>query len=164
MEKIYLAGGCFWGVERYFQQLNGVSSTTVGYAQAGRTNPTYEEVYTGKIKAVETVEVEYDPNQINVSKLLEHLFRFIDPTTKDRQGADVGSHYRVGVFCLNPEQQAQAEEFVHEKRKQYSEFYFTVEKLENYYLAEDYHQNYLLKNENGYCHVNFGLILNSEKK
>lgn len=170
MKIIYLAGGCFWGVEKYFQNLKGVEGTAVGYANSEKKYPTYEEVCTGKTFAAEAVKVEFDESIISFEKLLEHFFNLIDPTLLNRQGNDIGSQYRTGVYYLS-ENSRDAEIIEGAKnrtQKDYKEKIVTeIKKLENFYLAEEYHQNYLLKNPKGYCHCNLEiekLLASNESK
>jgi methionine-S-sulfoxide reductase len=154
MEKIYVAGGCFWGVQKWMKKLN-INSTSVGYAQSNKFNPSYEEVCAELTGAVEAVEIIFNPEVITVTDILEHLFRVIDPFSKNRQGNDIGSQYRTGVYVSNKDQKIEAEDFV--KRfninNSYKTIYFEIEEIRNYYLAEEYHQDYLDKNPNGYCHI-----------
>lgn len=165
MKRIIVAGGCFWGVEGYFARLKGVVKTTVGYVNGNKKNPTYEEVCNGVANHAEGCELLYDPEIIPLEKILEHMFRFIDPTSLNKQGNDVGVQYRTGVYYEQEEDREFILEFLKEKQKDYiREIVVEVEKIQNYFLAEDYHQDYLDKNPSGYCHVNFGLIKKEERK
>ncbi|MCL2397741.1 MAG: peptide-methionine (S)-S-oxide reductase MsrA [Defluviitaleaceae bacterium] len=155
MEKtIYLAGGCFWGVEKYLSLVIGVTTTQVGYANGHTKNPTYEEVCGGGTGHAEAVRVDYDPDQLSLDALLEHFFNIIDPTAKNRQGADVGNQYRTGIYHVHPEDVGVAAESLAHLQKH---FYETVVvenlPLTSYYPAEEYHQKYLDKNPGGYCHI-----------
>lgn len=156
LRTVYLAGGCFWGVEAFMDRIPGVTETEVGYANGTTANPTYEEVCNENTGHAETVRVQYDPHVISLEKLLRAFFSIIDPTSKNRQGYDIGKQYRTGVYFLTSEDQAIAESFFNSQRTRY-EKPLAVEllPLENYYPAEEYHQKYLEKNPNGYCHVNF---------
>lgn len=153
---IYLAGGCFWGVEKFFGLLNGVEKTQVGYANGKTTNPTYEEVCTGATNFAETVELQYDPNKISLITLLEEYFSIIDPTVLNRQGADIGTQYRTGIYYLEEEDKDIIKNFINSKQNDYKRpIVVENKKLENFYPAEEYHQKYLEKNPNGYCHIKF---------
>ena len=165
MKTIYLAGGCFWGSEKYFESLKGVIFTEVGYANGNTVNPTYHDLKDGKATHAETVKVIYDEKTISLIQLIEHLFRFIDPFSVDRQGEDYGHQYRTGIFYDDEESGRIAEAFVKDKEKEAGrKLALTVESLKNFYPAEEYHQKYLDKNPNGYCQVNLHLIKPEEKK
>lgn len=164
MKKIVFAGGCFWGVQAYFRDLKGVTLSEVGYANGNIVNPTYQQVCNGEATHAEATLVEYDPSVVNLRTILEHLFRIINPYTINRQGNDIGQQYRTGIYYENDEDHVVARTFLDEKQKQV-ERKITVEltPLSNYYRAEAYHQDYLLKNPNGYCHINLGLLKAEEK-
>jgi len=166
MEKaIYLAGGCFWGVERYYQLLEGILDTEVGYANGNFANPTYEDLKAHRASHVETVKVVYDEEKIQLTQLLEHLFRIINPFTVDHQGGDYGHQYRTGIYYIEEEDKKIIQEFItNEQRKYKQKIRVEVEKLNHFYKAEDYHQNYLKKNPFGYCHVDFSVIKKEERK
>ena len=162
MKKIYLAGGCFWGVEAYFQQLYGVLSTKVGYANGDKANPSYEEVKNHLTTHAETVEIIYDEKILFIEDILTHFLRFVDPYSIDQQGHDYGHQYRSGVYYLEKDDYCRIKNFFdYHLRDNYQ---IEIKELENFYLAEEYHQDYLLKNPNGYCHVNLNLIRKGEKK
>ena len=163
MEKIiYIAGGCFWGVEMYYKKLKGILDTEVGYANGDKENPTYEEVKHHLASHAETLKLKYDDSIISLEKILEHFLRFVDPYSIDKQGEDMGHQYRSGIY------------YTDEKEKDIIKKYFNnvlepnykieVLPLLNFYNAEEYHQDYLDKNPNGYCHVNLGLIHKNELK
>lgn len=159
---IYLAGGCFWGVERYYQLLKGVLTTEVGYANGNYSNPRYEELKAGKAAHAETLKLEYDDEVISLEDILEHFLRFVDPYSVDQQGHDIGHQYRSGIYFVDPaEKESITAYFDKVLNKGYK---IEVQPLVNYYKAEEYHQDYLLKNPTGYCHVNLGLITQKEKK
>jgi len=166
MQKtIYFAGGCFWGVEAYFQQLKGVHDTTVGYAQGNGTKPTYAQVCTGTTGYTETVKVTYDPTSISLTQLLEHMFRFVDPTSLNKQGNDIGTQYRSGIYYVDDADLPIIVAFLEKAQQGYNQsFVIEVEKLRNFFEAELEHQDYLLKNPHGYCHVNLRVIKEHEKK
>ncbi|MDR3589798.1 MAG: peptide-methionine (S)-S-oxide reductase MsrA [Negativicutes bacterium] len=165
MKKIWLAGGCFWGVEAYFSQLKGVSATKVGYGQGQAENPTYQQVCAGTTGHAEICEVTYDEEELPLPKLLEHFFRIIDPTTLNRQGADRGTQYRTGVYYRDEAEREVILAFIAQKQADCPrQIVVEVEKYQNFYPAEDYHQNYLQKNPGGYCHINLGLAGPAERK
>lgn len=165
MKTIYLAGGCFWGVEAYYKKLKGVTDTQVGYANGNYPNPTYEEVCDEKATHAEAVKVVFNEKQISLEKLLEHLFRIIDPTSVNKQGHDEGIQYRTGVYFENKEDENVAKKYVHLRQKDYRKpIALEIQPLRGFYDAETYHQDYLDKNPNGYCHVDFRLLRPEEKK
>lgn len=156
VKKIYLAGGCFWGVQEYFSRINGVIKTCVGYANSNIENPSYELVCSGTTKAVETVEIEYDDKLVNLEQLIDELFKIIDPTLLNRQANDIGTQYRTGIYYVDLNE----ESFINQKIKKLQEKYSKpicteVMKLSNFWIAEKYHQDYFKKNPNGYCHIKF---------
>lgn len=163
-KRIYLAGGCFWGVEAYFSKLPGVVSTLVGYANGNTLHPTYKTVSTGKTGYAETVMVEYDPDIISLEKILEHFFSIINPTVINRQGNDTGSQYRTGIYYVSKPDLTVISRVIEGEALKYSLPIVTeVEELKNFHKAEDYHQKYLEKNPNGYCHVDLSPVLKYEK-
>lgn len=165
MKKITIAGGCFWGVEAYYSQLKGVINTRAGYANGLIKNPTYEQVKTGATNFVEAVEIEYDEKIITLEKILEHLFRFIDPTSINQQGNDYGTQYRTGIYYTDLKDREISLNFIYNEQKKYKKpITVEVKPLINFYEAEEYHQKYLEKNPGGYCHVNLKLIKKEEKK
>ncbi|MGB4437915.1 MAG: peptide-methionine (S)-S-oxide reductase MsrA [Sedimentibacter sp.] len=154
MKEIYLAGGCFWGLQAYFDLRKGIKQTTVGYANGNTENPTYEQVCTNKTGYAETVHIKYDENEITLSKILEYFWKVIDPTLMNRQGGDVGTQYRTGIYFVNEEDLTQIKESLGMEAEKYNKQIVTeVEKIKNFYAAEEYHQKYLEKNPNGYCHI-----------
>lgn len=155
-QTIYLAGGCFWGCQRYFDCLTGVRRTEVGYANGKTADPTYEQVkYLGTGHA-ETVKVVFDPAVISLEVLLEQYYKVIDPVSVNRQGGDVGVQYRTGIYYEDPAQRPIILASLAALQKQYRQP-LAVEALplENYYPAEEYHQKYLEKHPDGYCHIHF---------
>ena len=154
LKEIYLAGGCFWGTEHYFKQIDGVVDTEVGYANGTTEDPTYKEVCTDKTGFAETVHVRYDPNKVSLRFLLEMYFKAIDPTSVNQQGHDIGTQYRTGVYYTDSADEATIKE-VFTEQQQYVKGMIAVENLplKNFYKAEDYHQDYLDKNPDGYCHL-----------
>lgn len=155
MEKtIYLAGGCFWGIEKYLQNIRGVIKTEVGYANGNKANPTYEEVSYENTGHAETVKVTYDPSQISLYFLLQLFYEVIDPTTLNRQGNDVGTQYRTGIYYEDAiDKIIILKSMENLSLKHQKPIAVEVLPLKNYYKAEEYHQKYLDKNPNGYCHI-----------
>ena len=153
-KEIYFAAGCFWGAEKYLKLIRGVMSTEVGFANGNTPDPTYKEVYTDTTGYAECVHVTYDPQVIPVDKLTRIYFKAIDPTSLNKQGEDEGTRYRTGVYYTSDEDLPIIEKVFSEEQKCYDEP-FAVEKLplENFYTAEEYHQDYLDKNPEGYCHL-----------
>lgn len=154
MSEIYLAGGCFWGLEKYLASIRGVLSTEVGYANGRTACPTYEEVCRRRTGHAETVRVEYDPGVLPLSFLLELFFDAIDPTSLNRQGADAGEQYRTGVYYADEADRLEIERSLGRLQRRYSKpIAVEVKPLENFAPAEEYHQKYLDKNPGGYCHI-----------
>lgn len=165
MKTIVVAGGCFWGVQEYYQRLDGVDSTVVGYAQGVVQNPTYEQVCTGKTAHTEAVKVLYDETVLSLETICDHFFRIIDPTSLNRQGGDIGTQYRTGIYYTNDEDKETILKFIQNEQKKYMKpIVVEVQTLVNFYDAETYHQDYLQKNVNGYCHVDFHKIKPEELK
>ncbi len=158
IETIYLAGGCFWGVEAYMQKVDGVVSAVSGYANGDTENPTYEDVVYKDTNHAETVEVKYDKTKTDLTNILLYYFKVIDPTSLNKQGNDVGTQYRAGIFYPEAEQLEVIQEVVKQEQKKYKkEFVVEVVPLDKFYIAEEYHQDYLGKNPAGYCHIDLGL-------
>lgn len=155
MEKtIYLAGGCFWGLEKYFKTIYGVLKTSVGYANGNKENPTYEDVSYHHSGHAETVEITYNPNRVSLSFLLEQFYRVIDPTSLNRQGNDEGIQYRSGIYYVDQEDLKVVEHSIKNLQKEYQKkIVIEVLPLYNFTKGEEYHQNYLEKNPSGYCHI-----------
>lgn len=153
IKTIYLAGGCFWGVQKFFDQFDGVTSTEAGYANGPEGSPSYQDVCAGSGHA-ETVKIEYDENKISLTELLHRYFMVIDPLSVNRQGADRGIQYRTGIYYTEdsqlPEIRAVCRE---EEEKAGAELAVEVSPLVNFFRAEEYHQKYLDKNPGGYCHI-----------
>ena len=153
METIYLAGGCFWGMQKYFDQFDGVVSTKVGYANGPDDAPSYEDVCNESGHA-ETVKIEYDEERISLKKILEKYFLVIDPVSVNKQGGDRGIQYRTGIFYTCDSQLADIHAmYDSEREKTGQELAVLVEPLRNFFSAEEYHQKYLDKNPGGYCHI-----------
>lgn len=160
---IYLAGGCFWGVEAFISRLKGVNNTEVGYANGRDLAPTYEKVCTGRTGHAETVKVTYNPKIISLKEILENFFKIIDPYVRNRQGPDIGTQYRTGIYWQDPADMSVVIGFLKEKQRN-AEKSIVVEahEIHNFYSAEEYHQKYLEKNPQGYCHVDLNLIDDEE--
>lgn len=159
LREIFFAGGCFWGVESYFSQVPGVRSATVGYANGATANPSYQEVCTGKTGHAETVHLVYDPDQVSLQTLTEHFFLIINPLTLNRQGNDSGSQYRSGVYYTDESDLELLQQVRDAEQEKYTAPIQTeLLPLRCYYLAEDYHQDYLEKNPGGYCHIDFSSL------
>lgn len=159
IKEIYFAGGCFWGVEAFLERIYGVIYTEVGYANGKIENPTYELVCKTNTEFAETVFVKYDSSKISLEALITQFFKIIDPTSFNKQGGDIGSQYRTGIYSQNEDDLITARK----KIEQYVPLYdkpilVEVQKLINYYRAEDYHQKYLDNNPGGYCHINLNLL------
>ncbi|MCL2854393.1 MAG: peptide-methionine (S)-S-oxide reductase MsrA [Defluviitaleaceae bacterium] len=154
LKTIYLASGCFWGVEKFFDLQKGVVAAEVGYANGNTQNPTYEEVCKGNTGFAETVKVTYNSAEIDLMGVLAYFYEVVNPTTGDRQGDDVGNQYRPGIYFTNPDEQAIIARSLANLQKSYQDP-VVVENLPltNYYKAEEYHQKYLDKNPGGYCHI-----------
>ena len=164
-EKAYFATGCFWGAERRYWKINGVTATSVGYMGGMRANPSYEQVCTGVTGHAEMVEVTFDPSLVTYRRLLEEFWVMHDPTTLNRQGGDIGSQYRSAIFTTSESQHLQAgvTRDVYQAsltREGIGEIVTEIKSADGlpYYLAEEYHQKYLQKNPNGYdCHSSTGV-------
>ena len=151
MEKALLAAGCFWGVEEVFRTTNGVINTKVGYSGGHKINPTYEEVCTGNTDHAEVVKVEYDESIITYDQILNIFFENHNPTQLNRQGPDVGTQYRSSIFYLNDIQKSQAEQKINSLQENFNNNIVTeIKKATEFYLAEEYHQEYVAKG--GICH------------
>lgn len=159
MKKIYLAGGCFWGVQHFLSLIDGVSKTTVGYANSDVFSPSYEQVKAHETTASECVEVVYDEEKITLKEILNLFFKIIDPTQVDGQAHDIGHQYRTGIYFIDESEKELIERELKCLAEQYIDEVVTeILPLENFYNAEEYHQDYLLKNPNGYCHVSKDLF------
>lgn len=155
VEVAYFAGGCFWGIEHYFQKGTGVISAESGYMQGHMMNPTYKQVCTDESGHAEAVKVVFDPKKITYKRLLEAFFVMHDPTQLNRQGVDVGSQYRSGIYYTSEEQKKQAQEYIKELEAKSAfgrKIVTEVEEAETFYPAEEYHQDYIVKT-GGACHV-----------
>jgi peptide-methionine (S)-S-oxide reductase len=156
LEEIVFGAGCFWGVERKFWNLSGVYVTSVGYSGGNTDNPTYEDVCYKDTGHVEVVKIYYDPVVIDLNELLKIFWECHDPTQGMRQGNDIGTQYRSAIFCSNEDDIKKANDSKKKfqnvlSKKKYSDITTEISLIKNYYLAEEYHQQYLAKNPNGYC-------------
>lgn len=148
------AAGCFWGVEAAFAQVPGVLNAVSGYIGGTRLNPTYREVCAGTTGHAEAVEVTYDPSQVSYEKLLNVFWQIHDPTTRNRQGPDVGSQYRSGIFYYTPEQEAAARNSLAQAQRSVSRPIVTeITAAPSFYKAEEYHQHYAQRNGGAACHI-----------
>lgn len=163
LRDIWLAGGCFWGVQAYFDRVPGVFETTVGYANGNDELPTYPRLKeTGH---AETAHLRYDPEKIGLDELLAHFFMIINPTSLNRQGEDSGTQYRTGIYYQDDADLPVILAVVAAQQKSYAQPIQTeVKKLEHYYVAEEYHQKYLDKNPGGYCHISFETLKDAPVK
>jgi peptide-methionine (S)-S-oxide reductase len=151
METAYFAGGCFWCVEAIFQRINGVTHVTSGYCNGDTIDPTYQEICTGSTGHAEVVKIEFDEDQVEFEKLLKVFFATHDATTLNQQGNDRGTQYRSAVFYVSNEQQQQAKQLI---QKLGDNIVTEVAKLDVFYPAENYHQNYFNNNQNQpYCQM-----------
>lgn len=158
MKTIYLAGGCFWGTQKFFDQFPGVMETEVGYANGPTENPSYQDVCRSSGHA-ETVRVVYDEAIISLTELLDRYFMVIDPLSVNRQGGDAGIQYRTGIYYDEPSQRPEIEARMRRESEALGQaLAVELAPLENFYAAEDYHQKYLDKNPGGYCHIPLGLL------
>ena len=151
---IYLAGGCFWGMEQLMQSIPGVIDAESGYANGTcEADADYKTVCKGETGFRETVRVEYDPEQVSLDALLLAYFYVIDPAVQNRQGNDRGSQYQTGVYFTNESARETVKRIAEIERGRSEKFFVEIGPLKNFYPAEEYHQNYLEKNPNGYCHI-----------
>jgi methionine-S-sulfoxide reductase len=154
LQEIYLAGGCFWGTEKYLSNIYGIIKTDVGYANGNTENPSYQEVCHKNTGHAETVRVFYNPQQIRLEFILNLYYDVIDPTSVNRQGGDSGTQYRTGIYYVDSNDLEVIQTSIQELQTKYEKpIAIEVLPLQNYYLAEEYHQKYLDKNPNGYCHI-----------
>lgn len=151
--RIYLAGGCFWGTERIFRMLDGVRETRTGYANGTLENPRYEDVMRRNTGFRETVRVTYDPGEVSLKTILQAYYLCIDPENEDGQAGDKGEQYRAGIYYRNEEDLPIIREVSDEERRKHDRFFVEISPLRNFYTAEEYHQNYLEKIPDGYCHI-----------
>lgn len=154
MKEIYLAGGCFWGMQAYFDLKDGIINSTVGYANGLTKNPTYEDVCTNKTGHAETLYICYDENTVTLETILSYFWKIIDPTSLNKQGGDIGTQYRTGIYYVDECDLPTINKSIEKTQLNYTEKIVTeIEKLKCFYPAEEYHQKYLQKNPDGYCHI-----------
>ncbi|MGM0502564.1 MAG: peptide-methionine (S)-S-oxide reductase MsrA [Bacillota bacterium] len=154
MKRAIFAAGCFWGVEATFKKIEGVTDTTVGYTDGTTSDPSYEEVCTGETGHAEAVEVIYDSEQVSYQELLKVFWESHNPTTLNRQGVDVGTQYRSAIFYTTVEQKKLAEQSKNElekSNKYQGDIVTAIKEASEFYEAEEYHQDYLAKNDGGNC-------------
>ena len=168
MKNLYLAGGCFWGVSHFFKQIEGVLETETGFANGNTPNPIYKEVYTDTTGYAETVRIAYDETKLDLEFLLNMFFKAIDPTSLNKQGEDEGTRYGTGIYYTEESQKPIIDKVMTEQQALYDKpIVVEVEPLKNYYAADEYHQNYLDKHPDGYCHLPlelFAFARNAKKK
>ena len=153
MKTIYLAGGCFWGMQKFLDQFDGVIETEVGYANGPEPAPSYQDVCRSSGHA-ETVRIVYDPDRISLTELLNYYFLVVDPLSVNRQGGDSGIQYRTGIYYTEEGQFPEIEAvYQSEEEKAGASLAVELLPLENFFPAEEYHQKYLDKNPDGYCHI-----------
>lgn len=152
-KTIYLAGGCFWGVEHLMSLVPGVKDAVSGYANGTLENPTYEQVIKGDTGHRETVKVTYNPAEVSLEALLKLYFSVVDPLTPNKQGNDVGTQYQAGIYYDDADSKTIVENLAKQEAAKHAAFHIEIGELQNFFLAEDYHQDYLVKNPAGYCHI-----------
>lgn len=153
MKEVYLAGGCFWGLEKAIRCLEGIIETKAGYANGHVDDPDYGLVCSDTTGHRETVKVVYDENELPLERILKAYFICIDPTVQNRQGNDIGSQYQTGIYYTDEESHKAAEDFISSVKNNYDVFYVELDPLDKFWEAEEYHQQYLEKNPAGYCHI-----------
>ena len=153
MKTIYFAGGCFWGMERLMSLVQGVSDAQSGYANGHTEHPGYEQVCAGNTGHRETVKVTYDEAVIGLEELTGLFFSAIDPTVKNRQAHDIGSQYQTGIYWEDEADGETVRGLASLERSKHPAFYVELEPLRSFWPAEEYHQDYLVKNPRGYCHI-----------
>ena len=157
--KIYLAGGCFWGIEHLMSRLEGVTDAESGYANGkSKDMADYKTVCTGTTGFRECVKVTYDDERITLDRILFAYFAVVHPEQRNRQGNDVGEQYQSGIYYIDDYSKYIVERIVELEKERHQRFFTEVKPLENFYPAEEYHQDYLVKNPDGYCHVPFGAM------
>ena len=156
LKEIYLAGGCFWGLEAYMQKIKGVEDAVSGYANGKTDNPSYKDLHTSG--HAETVKVVYNPDMVSLEELLEYYLRVVDPVSINKQGNDTGTQYRTGVYYTNNSEKTIIEKVLANEQTKYDKpIAIEVLPLQQFFIAEDYHQDYLAKNPGGYCHIDLSL-------
>ena len=154
MKEIYFAGGCFWGTEHFFKQIAGVMETETGFANGHTDAPTYKQVYTDTTGYAETVRVVYDPKQVSLELLLQMFFVAIDPISLNKQGHDQGTRYRTGIYYTDVTDLEVIDKIFAKEQARYAQpLVVEREPLKNFFPADEYHQDYLDKHPDGYCHL-----------
>ena len=154
MKIITLAGGCFWGIQKYYDQFEGITETTVGYANGFVHNPVYPDVKAQKTGHTEVCRIVYNEDIISLKEILNYFYQVIDPTSLNKQGEDEGISYRVGIYYVDSVDIETIYDVTNDERKKYDkEFVIEIGPLVYFYPAEEYHQKYLDKNPQGYCHI-----------
>lgn len=153
MKTIYFAGGCFWGLEKLMGLVPGVQDAQSGYANGHKANPTYEEVCRGDTGHREAVRVTYDPAIMGLNDLMRLFYSVIDPTVRDRQAHDIGSQYQTGIYWAEEADRDAVLAYAEQEKGKHSAFHVELGPLTAFWPAEDYHQDYLDKNPQGYCHI-----------
>lgn len=168
IKVIYLAGGCFWGTEAYLKKIKGIVKTVVGYANGDSDETNYEIV--SRTDHAETVKIYYDFSRISLTEILLHYFRIINPKSINRQGNDIGRQYRTGIYWDEEDTNSKeiVKDFIEYEEEKIGKVAVEISLIKNFVKAEDYHQDYLDKNPNGYCHVNLNLaedpIIDDDRK
>ena len=158
IKVIHLAGGCFWGLEAYMERIEGVKDAVSGYANGKTHNPSYEDLIYRESGHAETVKVSYDSNTISLGDIIRYYLKVVDPTSLNKQGNDRGVQYRTGIYYLDEADKMTAEEILKEEQKKYKkDIVIELLPLDHFYEAEEYHQDYLKKNPNGYCHIDLDM-------
>lgn len=158
LDVIYLAGGCFWGVEAYMERIEGVIDAVSGYANGKTENPSYEDLIYHDSGHAETVKVTYNVDAVSLKDVIRYYLKVVDPTSLNKQGNDRGTQYRTGIYYTDDSQRQVAEEVLTEEQKKYKkDIVIEVLPLEQFFEAEEYHQDYLKKNPNGYCHIDLDM-------
>lgn len=156
LTEIYLGGGCFWGTQGYFDLINGVVYSEVGYANGVSDQTSYNQI--ARTDHAEVVRLKFDANRVDINEILEHYFRIIDPFSINKQGNDIGRQYRTGIYYSDDKLKSVIEDFISRKQAKFTKpIAVEIEPLKNYIKAEEYHQKYLDKNPNGYCHIDLNL-------
>lgn len=156
LTEIYLGGGCFWGTQGYFDLINGVVYSEVGYANGISNQTSYNQI--ARTDHAEVVRLKFDANRVDINEILEHYFRIIDPFSINKQGNDIGRQYRTGIYYSDDKLKSVIEDFISRKQTKFTKpIAVEIEPLKNYIKAEEYHQKYLDKNPNGYCHIDLNL-------
>lgn len=155
-KTLIVAGGCFWGLQKYYSMVKGVIETTVGYSGGDKKFPKYEEVCAEVTGHTEAVIIKYDPEKTNIPKLLDHFFFIVDPTTLNYQKNDYGTHYRSALFYNDNNEKKLIEDYIQNIQKNYkNKIVVELIPAKEFWAAENYHQDYLNKNPYGYCHITY---------